>query len=85
MVFAQFYQLSTGYVADSVPPRFDGPRTPIEATGDRSVIVLDGRERFASQIKLARTECAKRGYVGFALWQGPTFTRSRKITPFQSV
>lgn len=85
MVFAQFYQLSTGYVAGSIPPCFDGPRVPIEACGDRAVIVLDGRRRLESQIQLAREECGKRGFVGFALLRGESFTRSRKITSFQPV
>jgi hypothetical protein len=83
VIFASFYQLSTGYVTGSLPPRFDGQKMPIEATGDRSVIVLDGRESLASQIAVARSECAKRGYVGFVLCRGDTFTRAKPITSFQ--
>lgn len=85
MIYAQFFQLSTGYVAGSVPPRFDGPRVPVEACGDRAVIILDGRRTVADNVALARSECAARGFVGFQLCRGRTFTDSRPVTAFQPV
>lgn len=34
MQFATFFKPSTGYVACSIPPRFDGERVPVEALLD---------------------------------------------------
>ena len=38
--FAEFYTLSTGYIAGTIPPQFGKPEL-ISATGDRSVIQID--------------------------------------------
>ena len=72
MLFAQFYQRSA----------LD-PAVVIEGSGDRSVIVYDARLRLADVIADARAECARRGYVGVALFKGDTFTRSRRISPVE--
>lgn len=84
MLFAQFYQMSTGYIPGTVPPQFGEPKL-IEASGDRSVIVLDGRilESFNDHIVL--TECKKRGYIGYSIHKGETFTRSKCIKPMKLV
>lgn len=68
MIYAQFWHMSTGYVSGSIPPRFEeSAKRPVPACGDRSVIILDGRNSREHQIAIARQECAKRGYVGFTL------------------
>lgn len=77
MHFAAFYQNPVNYGQSDL--------SPIEATGDRSVIILDGRERAASHVTIARAECIKRGYVGFTLHMGETFTRSSMVRPLERV
>lgn len=79
MLYAQFYQMSTGYIPGSIPPKFGEPRL-IEASGDRSVIVLDGRILGSFNLNIARQECKNRGYVAYALFKGETFARSKRIT-----
>jgi hypothetical protein len=86
MLFAQFYQLSTGYVPGSVPPRFDDAyKMPIEACGDRAVIVLDARHSNATNDNIARNECEKRGYIGYQIFRGETFTSSRAVSCLRRV
>jgi hypothetical protein len=76
MYFVQFFQESVW-----------GPNkgSPIEATGDRSVVVLDGRESLGAQMTFSRAECAKRGYIGFQLFKGDSFSRSTSYTRYESV
>jgi hypothetical protein len=71
MYFATFYQNPINYGQADL--------SPIEATGDRSVIILDGRETIPTMHDFALSECAKRGYVGFSIHKGDTFTRSTMI------
>lgn len=73
MIFAQFYQTCW----------FTG--LPIEACGDRSVIILDGRHTLADNISMAKEECKKRGYIGYIICRGETFTRSNAITEFKQI
>ena len=40
--WVQFLQHSTGYIPGTVPPQFGKPEL-IDATGDRAVLILDGR------------------------------------------
>ena len=87
MTYVQFFTMSTGYVAGTIPPRFDAAnRQPIEACGSDGVHILDGRYRLARCIDVARAECRRRGFVGFTIMQGETFSRSRclrelEVTP----
>jgi len=73
MIFAQFYQKSA-----------TGPEL-VEACGDRSVIILDGREHLQTIIEFSRVECARRGFVAFALFRGDTFSRSRRFTSIETI
>lgn len=84
MLFAQFYKMSTGYIDGTIPPQF-GEKKLIEASGDRSVIVLDGRLSGSFNCHIAREECKKRGYVAYALFKGLTFTRASQITNIREV
>lgn len=68
MVYAQFLQ--RGVMTGAI----------IEATGDRGVIILDGRESKNSHHAIAETECNKRGYIGWQLFKGESFTRSSPIS-----
>lgn len=74
MKFAVFFQKSV-----TTPYRL------IEGSGDRSVIILDGRERNVSHSSIARDECVKRGYLAYQLWQGETFTRASAYSPIVSI
>jgi hypothetical protein len=86
MYFIQFFHMSTGYVQGSIPPRFDNAmRTPIEATGDRSVIVLDGRESASTHHNIARVEGAKRGFIGYKICKGSSFSRVDCCTGFHAI
>lgn len=73
MNFAFFYQNPVNYGQADL--------SPIEACGDRALIILDGRESPQSHVDIALTECRKRGYVGFTLHRGATFTRSSMVRP----
>jgi hypothetical protein len=69
MYFAQFSQ----------PSAIDASKI-IEACGDRALIILDGRMSRASMDSIAATECQKRGYVAWQLFQGESFFRSQAIS-----
>lgn len=51
----------------------------IEACGDRSVVVIDGRLNSATMGRIAAEECKKRGYVAWAMFAGESFTRSKRL------
>ena len=78
MIYAQFYQMSTGYVPWPIPPEFGAP-TLIEACGDRSVIIIDARLSRATIGQIAAAECVKRGYAAWRIFKGDSFTRSSPI------
>ena len=79
MIYAQFYQMSTGYVLGTIPPEFGAP-TLIEACGDRSVIIIDARLSRDTIGQIAAAECVKRGYMAWRIFKGETFTRSQPIS-----
>lgn len=78
--FAQFFHRSTGYVQGSIPPRFDGPKTLIEACGSDSVLPLDGRLGLMSAIAEARTTALKRGFPAFEIRFGSTYSSGKPAT-----
>ena len=69
MIYAQFFQSSA----------IDSTKL-IEACGDRSVIILDGRVCGTTHRSWAREECASRGYQAWQLMKGPRFTDSHPIS-----
>lgn len=77
MHFACFYQKPVNYGQKDL--------SPIEACGDRGLIVLDGRERPQTHVEIARTECKKRGYIGFTLHMGETFTRASIVRQLEMI
>ena len=79
MIYAQFYQMSTGYAPGTIPPEFGAP-TLIEACGDRSVVIIDARLSRDTIGQIAAAECVKRGYVAWRIFKGETFTRSQPIS-----
>ena len=66
MIYAQFYQKAAWPA---------GQEKPIEAIGDRSVIILDGRLSIIRNIEIAGNECRARGYYGFAIFRSDNFQR----------
>ena len=79
MTYVQFYNLSvSGYWNNHTSE-------PIEACGDRGVVILDGRESKDSHIAIAESECAKRGYIGYSLHKGDSFSRSVTIKPYKDM
>ena len=81
MRFAEFYHLSTGWNGTD----FSGPKKPIPACGDRSVLILDGRWNESRAAHEARIACRARGYIGFTLHAGEAFTRSRETRGLELV
>ena len=71
MYFAQFWQHPVNYGQPDL--------SPIEGCGDRSVIILDGRETLPTLHDISETYCKIRGYIGFSIHKGETFTRSAMI------
>lgn len=69
MLFAQFYQ----YGAISKDKL-------IEACGDRSVVILDGRYSNKTNGEISAAECKKRGYIAWRIFKGETFTRSTAVS-----
>lgn len=83
MRYAQFFQLSTGYVRGTIPPVFDDAhKKPIEACGDRAVIAIDGRINMESAKQIARRTCKERGYIGYQIHEGRNFLDFRPVTPY---
>lgn len=85
MRYAQFFTHSTGYVPGSIPPRFDGPRVPIEACGTDGVMPVDGRYGDARAILEARQMCKRRGFIGFTMNAGPSYLDSRITRAYEQV
>ena len=69
MYYAQFYQRSA--ISDEI----------IEACGDRSVVILDGRFSKEWMSKTAEVECKRRGYLAWRIFMGESFTRSAPVSP----
>lgn len=69
MIYVQFFQASA----------IDASKL-VEACGDRSVVILDGRTGMVSRCAQAKHECAKRGYKAWQIHSGESFTRSSPIT-----
>jgi hypothetical protein len=70
--FAKFYQISTGYISGTIPPKFDeAHKVPISACGSDSIYFFDGRLSLDSCISMARTVCKQRKLTGFTIEAGP--------------
>ena len=77
MRYAQFYQMSV---------KMPGKESkPVMSCGDRSVIILDTRNRIENSEALARLECQKRKYIGYSIHEGRSFTDSRQVTKYKAI
>jgi hypothetical protein len=74
MIYVQFYQRSA-----------IDPLVTIEACGDRSVVILDGRCSNERNGRIAEHECSKRGYIAWRIFRGETFTHSAAISQLNFV
>ena len=68
MIYVQFYQQSA--ISNDI----------IEACGDRAVIILDGRNSSKIMGQIAKQECIKRKYLGWRIFKGESFTRSKPVS-----
>lgn len=83
MRYAQFFSLSTGYVENSIPPEFrEENKRPIEACGSNGVIIIDARIRLIDAGRIASAECTKRGFIGWEIREGRSFSDSRPVGGF---
>ena len=76
--FAQFFQMSTGYIAGTIPPKFGEPKV-IEASGDRSVLQIDARLTRSNMGQIAQSECIKRGYVAWQIVGGNSLRDAKPL------
>ncbi len=74
MIYAQFFQQSATNQEDL-----------IEACGDRSVVILDGRFSGTAHRQWAREECSKRGYKAWQLMKGAQFTNAKPVGELETV
>ena len=71
--YLQFVQLSTGYIAGTIPPRFsDEHKKPIDKCGSDGVMPIDGRFSSATIHRIAKQETPKRGAIGYKICHGLT-------------
>lgn len=68
MIFVQFY--TKGVYTDSL----------IEAVGDRSVIILDGRNSRETHHDIAAEECRKRKYLAYQIRTGKLSSGGTPVT-----
>lgn len=52
----------------------------VQAVGDRSVIILDGRNTSDAMHAIAADECKKRGFVAYRINKGARFTQCVPVT-----
>lgn len=79
--YIQFFNLSTGYVPGSVPPRFDDAYKTLQpACGDRAVIRVDGRTTAANVAWLAVGECTARGFAGYQVMRGSCLRDAQPVS-----
>ena len=81
MIFAEFYHDSTGWNGKD----FSGPVKLIPACGSDSVLPIDARLNVIRAAGMAREVCKRRGYKGFTLNAGESYTRNRAILPLEIV
>jgi hypothetical protein len=87
MRYAEFYHDSTGWNGKD----FSGPVTLIPACGSDSVLTFDGRWNMARCCDAARARITAlnkalgKGYKGFTINAGESFTRSNTIRKLETV
>lgn len=81
MYYVEFQKMSTGYIEGTIPPQFDDAHKKlIPALGSDGVQILDGRWGRATMGRVAAQWARDRGFDGWQIWQGETFTRSEPVS-----
>lgn len=57
----------------------------LPGVADRSVVILDGRERLVGQMAAAAAHGLQYGFKSFKLGRGESFSRGRSISPLIQV
>lgn len=81
MIFAQFFHDSTGWNGRD----FSGPVSLIPACGSDSVLLIDGRFSRANAAAYARKIAAARGWKGFTLNAGDSFSQARETRGLETL
>jgi hypothetical protein len=68
MIYIQFYH-----------PAVTNPSKQFEACGDRSIIILDGRQSLKSHIHIALDELKRRNYSGVQIRKAENLNRPYKV------
>jgi len=86
MIFVQYFQQSTGYdyKTGSINPDLI---KPIEACGDRAVIILDGRQSIDTWHCDAKQANGVRRpvYCGYVLYKGSSFSNAKPISQYNTL
>lgn len=83
MQYAQFFNMSTGYIDGSIPPQFDDAhKKPIEACGSDGVLTLDARCSPQFKHDVSAVTCKSRGFVGYRIYQGANFSSATPISEY---
>lgn len=77
--YIQLFQMSTGYIPGTIPPQFGKPE-PIEATGDRGIIQVDGRLNESNIVAIALQACRESEYVGYKILRGNSLQQAKPIS-----
>ena len=79
MRFAQFFHMS-------VPGEWNNHKSsPIEACGDRSVFILDARNRLVISDADARVFGKRHDFCGYTIHEGKSFSTNRLIQPYREL
>lgn len=85
MRFIQFYNMSTGYIKGTIPPKFsDENKKPIPACGSNSVYKCDGRWSLSTMHRVAKEEAKKRGFIGYSI-ESVSFLNHSTIWGFTAI
>lgn len=77
--YGQFWTLSTGYVEGTIPPVFKKEAVkPIPRCGSDGIMRLSGRQA-GHWADILRTECRRRGFVGFSVIAGESLLFAKEI------
>jgi hypothetical protein len=79
--YIQFFTMSTGYIAETIPPKFGKPEV-ILAIGDRSVIQVDGRLKEQNIVDIALEECRDRGFYGYQILKGENLLDAKPVSKY---
>lgn len=77
--YIQLFKMSTGYVDGTIPPQF-GKSLPIEATGDRGILKVDGRLSERNIVEIALQACRESEFIGYQILKGATLLQAKPVS-----